>query len=125
MAVTGYVNVDCLIHDTGTGAFKVVDVDSSLAVNGKAAIVRGQATVGGVEVDPSANGYRDATGAEVSLLELSAIVCKGSADLTITAGDVTLFAASGQAAFSSLNSYVGNVSISGDGTYDLVLIGPA
>lgn len=125
MALTGYVNVDCLIHDTAAGAFKAVDIESSLAVSGKVARISGQATVGGVEVDPASSGYRDATGAAVSMASLSAVVVKGTADLTLVAGDVQLFAPAGQAAYSGLDSYAGNVTVSGDGNYDLVLIGPA
>jgi len=125
MALTGYVNVDCLIHDTSSGAFKAVDVESSLSVSGKVARVSGQATADGVEIAPTDSGYRDATGAAVSMTSLSAVVVKGTADLTLVAGDVQLFAPAGQAAYSGLDDYAGNVTVSGSGTFDLVLIGPA
>lgn len=125
MAISGYVNIDCLIHDAAASAFKAVDVESSLAVSGKVALVTGQATAGGVDIDPAASGYRDATGAAVSMASLSAVVVKGTADLTLVAGDVQLFAPAGQAAYSGLDSYAGNVTVSGDGNFDLVMIGPA
>lgn len=125
MSLSGHVNVDALVHDSASGAFKVLDVESSLASIGKAVLVTGQASEAATLIDPSDTGYRDATGAVVTMSSVTTLVAKSTGALTIEAGAVTVQAAAGQACVSALTAYDGIVSVTGTGDFSLLLIGPA
>jgi hypothetical protein len=125
MSYTGHVNIDCLIHDATSNAFKVFDVESSVSSVNAAVLVTGTATAEGVEIDPAGTGYRNAAGSLVVLATVSTIVCKGSQALTVTAGDVLVKSAAGKACVTALSDYSGNVTVSGSGSFSLVLIGDA
>jgi len=123
MSWIGRINVDALVHDESGNTFRVLDVESSETVNGKTALVTGTATIGGVDVDPSATGYIDATGAEVTFSEVSGVVLHGTAALALEAGDVTLKTAAGQCGVTATPGYSGNLTISGSGTFTLLITG--
>ena len=86
MSIEGRINIDVMFHDrSGTASLKIVSLqDSKEYTTGKVAIVSG--TVGTTEVifptsatDGAASTYRDASGGLVSLLTLSRVVVKATA----------------------------------------------
>ena len=43
MSTSGRINIDALVHDSVTGSMKVLDLESSMSVTTKSALVTGSA----------------------------------------------------------------------------------
>ena len=127
MSYNGRVNVDALVHDTTTGAIKVLDLESSESVTTKTALVTGTATAGGVVVDPTATGYRDSSGDEVTFSDVTAIVIQNndsSEQVRVMGSTLSVFAAPNKCAVSyTSNQGTATFSVIGSGSFSLLLVG--
>ena len=128
MSWNGRVNVDALVHDEATNAIKVLDVESSLTVGTKAAVVNGTATELGTSISPDDEheiGYADADGNPVTFATVSLLVIKGTSDLDVVVNNGIMFhAAAGQCAMTATPGMTNDsIIVSGTGTFQLLIVG--
>jgi len=133
MAIDGRITVDVLFHDTdGTASLKVVSLeDSTEYTSGKVAIVTGTVGTAAATVDPSATGYIDASGTEVTLqpesvaLSASPSACTYQEDPEVGGFLFRICSENGRVAITSIdNSEPLRVqTTAGTASYTLVLYG--
>ena len=128
MSYNGRVNVDALVHDTTTGAIKVLDLESSELIATKAALITGTATFGGFIVDPTSTGYKDSSGDAVTFSDVTAIVIQNndsSEAVRVMGSTLSVFAAPNKCAVSyTSNQGTNTFSVIGAGvSFSLLLIG--
>lgn len=124
MSISGRVNIDALIHDSVTGSMKVLDIESSKSVTTKSALVTGSASANGTVIDPAGTGYVDSSGSEVVFSSVDALVMHSSSQLTLETADVKVKNEAGQCAVTATPSHTtGNITISGSGSFSLLMIG--
>lgn len=128
MSWSGRINVDALIHDEAADALRVLDVESSLTVATKAAVVTGTATALGVSISPDDEheiAYTDSSGNVVTFSTVSMLLVKGTAALTVTVnGGVEFNSAAGQCAMTATPGMTNEtITITGSGTFSLLIVG--
>lgn len=128
MSWAGRINVDALIHDEAADALKVLDVESSLTVATKAAVVTGTATALGISISPDDEheiAYTDSSGNVVTFSTVSMLLVKGTAALTVTVnGGIEFYSAAGQCAMTATPGMTNEtITISGSGTFSLLIVG--
>lgn len=124
MSTDGRINIDALIHDSVPGSIKVLDVESSMSVTTKSALITGAASANGTVIDPADTGYIDSSGTEVAFSSVDALVIHSSSQLTLEADDVKVKNEAGQCAVTATPSHTTqNITISGSGSFSLLMIG--
>jgi hypothetical protein len=132
MSVTGRTNVDILFHDMdGTSAIRIVSVVSSDSqTTGKVALVSGTHSSASHTIAKNSTGYKDASGSEVSLTNVTRIGLRASRPMTLaTHGNAVIIRSDAdRVAFSDASMTSGNLTLtplytSGTGSYTVFLYG--
>lgn len=130
MSVTGRVNVGVVFHDTdGDSSIKVVSLDDARAyTTGKVASVSGTCGTAAVSISLGSLGYRDASGALVTLTSVTDVFFSATADsvLTATGASASLWATGNRVSATALPVAPSGLTVAsrtGTASYTIVLHG--
>ena len=130
MSVTGRVNVGVVFHDTdGDSSIKVVSLDDARAyTTGKVASVSGTCGTSAVSISLGSLGYRDASGALVTLTSVTDVFFSATADsvLTATGASASLWATGNRVSATALPVAPSGLTVAsraGTASYTIVLHG--